>query len=115
MLKVFSREMFVLKKIESLLNDNPWINELNQMPKGVQDEFDVAISDKCFVPYYEEDELKGKELVFSKDAYLASKVNEIIELLTDDSWVSECDGLTEDEIYDKGYEPKKAGMIPKCK
>lgn len=114
MLKVFSREMFVLKKIEFLLNDNPWLYELDEMPKDVLKEYDFPV-DECFALHYEEDELKDKELVFSKDAYLASKVNEIIELLQDDSWVSECDGLTEDEIYDKGYEPKKAGMIPKCK
>lgn len=114
MLKVFSKEMLVLKQIESLLNDNPWLDELDQMPKGVLEEFDFSV-DEYFVPYYEEDELKGKELVFSRNTYLAFKVNEIIELLKDDSWVAECDGLTEDEIYDKGYEPKKAGMIPKCK
>ena len=114
MLKVFSKEMLILKQIESLLNDNPWLDELNQMPKGVLEEFDFSV-DEYFVPYYEEDELKDKELVFSKDAYLASKISEIIKLLEPDSWASECDGLTQDEIYDKGYEPKKAGMIPKCK
>lgn len=114
MLKVFSKEMLILKQIESLLNDNPWLDELDQMPEGVLEEFDFSV-DEYFVPYYEEDELDDTELVFSKDVYLASKVNEIIELLKDDSWASECDGLTKDEIYDKGYEPKKAGMIPKCK
>lgn len=116
MLKVFSKEMLVLKQIEKILNDNPWLYELDKLPKGVQNEFDVSISDECFVNYYEEDEnFSIEDLVFSKDIYIANKVNEIIELLQKDSWASECDGLTEKQIIDKGYCVKKAGMIPKCK